>query len=534
MNRLLLCLLLLTPMIGVAAVGAYFLWDAPPETATAPPDGISTPCDPDPEIAPEPRAAGAVMHVAMQFAVKPKELSPAVKKGLEYLVKGQQEDGGWSQGGGWRTTGSGGGRVEGPKVEDPSDIGNTSLALLALVRAGNTPTEGAYKDAVKKGLAFVVARIEKADTDSLYVTDVRNTQLQSKIGPYVDTFLANLLLAELKGKSGEQNKALVAALDKTMKKIVKHQGADGNYAGNGGWAPVLSVGIANKSIARANLNGVSVDGVVLERAFAQSNASANGAVWMSSSRSGVPIETTIFGLDRAATFLESTPSDTSDKGFFASLAGKFAPARGGYGFGGGGLASYEFTGLGVPGTAASSSLGDAGVSLYRIGQGAGNSQDIVNSLRIDGKKAEEILKDSKATRDDKEKAEKRLGEINNAVAENSKVQGMLAANVRNEAFVAGFGSNGGEEFLSFLNISESLLLKGGKDWEEWDAKMVKGLEKAQDKDGSWAGQHCITGKTFCTAGALMVLMADRTPFPPEVLVKAEVKPEPSGPALGKK
>ena len=37
----------------------------------------------------------------------------------------------------------------------------------------------------------------RADADSLYVTDVRNTQLQSKIGPYVDTFLANLLLAEL-------------------------------------------------------------------------------------------------------------------------------------------------------------------------------------------------------------------------------------------------------------------------------------------------------------------------------------------------
>ena len=100
-----------------------------------------------------------------------------------------------------------------------------------------------------------------------------------------------------------------------------------------------------------------------------------------------------------------------------------------------------------------------------------------------------------------------------AEKENGDVQRELAANVRNDRFVAGFGSNGGEEFLSFLNISEALLVKGGKDWEEWDAKMTKGLEKAQNGDGSWSGQHCITGKTFCTATALLVLMADRAPVP---------------------
>ena len=44
----------------------------------------------------------------------------------------------------------------------------------------------------------------------------------------------------------------------------------------------------------------------------------------------------------------------------------------------------------------------------------------------------------------------------------------------------------------------------------WGAHM---LLKYQDKDGSWSGQHCITGKTFCTSGALLVLMADRAPLP---------------------
>jgi len=100
--------------------------------------------------------------------------------------------------------------------------------------------------------------------------------------------------------------------------------------------------------------------------------------------------------------------------------------------------------------------------------------------------------------------------------------------VRSQQFVAGFGSNGGEEFLSFLNISEALVVKGGKEWTDWDEKMQKGLDKAQDKDGSWNGHHCITGKTFCTAGALLVLMADRTQFPADVLDKQN-QPEPPKP-----
>ena len=144
-------------------------------------------------------------------------------------------------------------------------------------------------------------------------------------------------------------------------------------------------------------------------------------------------------------------------------------------------------------------------------------------MRYDARFAREVLKDGKAKKDDKAKAAKKLVELETAEKANDEVQAGLAKNVKSEAFVAGFGNNGGEEFLSFMNISETLVLIGGKDWTDWDAKMVKGLEKAQDKDGSWQGQHCITGKTFCTAGALLVLMADRTPFPLEVIKAAKEK-----------
>src|SRR5262249_32963267 len=136
--------------------------------------------------------------------VKPKPLSDSVKKGLSYLVNQQHGDGGWGQGGGWRPARQGGGRVEGAEVVDPSDPGNTCIARLALIRAGNTPKDGDYAKNVARGVDFILDRVEKADKESLYLTDIRNTQLQSKIGPYVDTFLAQLTMAELKGKMPEE------------------------------------------------------------------------------------------------------------------------------------------------------------------------------------------------------------------------------------------------------------------------------------------------------------------------------------------
>src|SRR5262249_14146459 len=279
------------------------------------------------------------------------------------------------------------------------------------------------------------------------------------------------------------------------------------FAGNAGWAPVLSVAIANKSVVRAKQNGVVVDDRVLERAFAQSQASAKGDLMaIGDPASGPPAMRVLGGAKGAA----------APPGGIGGIGGGI----GGGGFGGGGLGAAPGLGGGLGG----GGFGDAGVTLYRVGQGGSNSQDIVNALRIDGEKAKKVLEDSKATKADKEKAEAKLKELQQAEIANGKVQEEVAKSVRSEAFVAGFGSNGGEEFLSFLNISETLLVKGGKDWDDWDAKMVKGLEKAQDKDGAWQGQHCITGKTFCTSAALLVLMADRTPFPPEVLVKAEAKP----------
>ena len=200
-------------------------------------------------------------QVAMQAVVKPKPLSQNTQKGLEYLIEQQDASGGWGQGGGWRQGTQGNARVEGKDVKDPPDLGNTCISALALLRAGNTPQDGKYAKQLTRAVAFICERVEKSDTDSLYVTEVRDTQLQSKIGPFVDTFLAGLVLSELKSKmpADGTDKRLLTALDKTVKKIEKNQKSDGTFAGNNGWASVLSQGLCSKFINRAAQNSVAVE-----------------------------------------------------------------------------------------------------------------------------------------------------------------------------------------------------------------------------------------------------------------------------------
>jgi hypothetical protein len=49
----------------------------------------------------------------------------------------------------------------------------------------------------------------------------------------------------------------------------------------------------------------------------------------------------------------------------------------------------------------------------------------------------------------------------------------------------GFGSNGGEELISYLMTGESILLQGGEEWKKWYESMSKKIITIQKKDGSW-------------------------------------------------
>ena len=75
-------------------------------------------------------------------------------------------------------------------------------------------------------------------------------------------------------------------------------------------------------------------------------------------------------------------------------------------------------------------------------------------------------------------------------------------------FVEGYGSIGGEEFFSYLNIGDGLKRSGGKEWREWHAKITEKILKLQNNDGTWAGHHCITGRCAVTSAAILNLTND--------------------------
>jgi hypothetical protein len=129
------------------------------------------------------------------------------------------------------------------------------------------------------------------------------------------------------------------------------------------------------------------------------------------------------------------------------------------------------------------------------------------------KAAKETLASKTASAEAKAQAKAELDRIRGVEEASEVAVKAVAKQLGDKRFIEGFGSNGGEEFLSYLNISESLVVKGGDEWAKWDKQVMQNLNRVQNKDGSWSGHHCITGRTFCTATALLVLLADRTPVP---------------------
>ena len=159
--------------------------------------------------------------------------------------------------------------------------------------------------------------------------------------------------------------------------------------------------------------------------------------------------------------------------------------------------------------AAPSAPSNAGIDLYQFSvQSAQLNAKVATDVPVK-KQSEQTLSSPKATKAEKQEAMEKLQQFKaqeeTAFAASKAVSDKLA----DRRFVAGFGNNGGEEFLSYMNISLALHVKGGPEWLKWDQQATEQVNRVQNSDGSWSGNHCITGRTFCTAAALLTLMADR-------------------------
>ncbi len=367
--------------------------------------------------------------------VNAKPLGEHVRKGLGWIVEHQLPSGGWGQG-----EESAGMRGQ-ADLRDLANVGDTCAAVLALLRSGSTAAEGPYAEPIRRGLAFVCEEIERADRDSLYVTEIRGTRLQGKLGAYIDTFLASLVLAEVRGTlpTPAETARVEAAQAKVMRKIEKNQREDGSFGG-AGWANALSQGLAAKSVNRAAQAGYEGSEVVRER------------------------------IERRAL----SRIDASS------------------------------------GRAAADDA--AGVELYAVGASLGTMQDSDNTNK-ERLKAVREQADKGDSPEIREQAQKELERYEDTAKALAATRAAVVERLDDKAFVSGFGSNGGEEFLSYMNIGESLVVEGGEAWQKWDREISANLARIQNEDGSWTGHHCITGRSFCTAAALLVLMTDRAPVP---------------------
>jgi hypothetical protein len=262
-----------------------------------------------------------------------------------------------------------------------------------------------YRQNVDRALDFILKRVEMSPTQGLAITDASGTQIQRKLGPYIDTFLTSMLLAKLDGTLSEpaRNARVRRALEKCVAKIESNQKSDGSWNVAGGWAPVLGTSMASRGLFEAQQKGVKVEDRVM---VAAENYTVNAIQLQTSAATSVSADA-------------------------------------------------------------------AGVELYQSAQ---------------------ALEQLTRTEKDRKKNAKEI----------SKISGQLGS----AAFVNGFGSMGGEEFFSYLNISDSLKRTGGDGWRKWHSEITSKILKLQNSDGTWAGHHCITGRVAVTSAAILNLTTE--------------------------
>ncbi|MCH2126985.1 MAG: hypothetical protein MK165_19495 [Pirellulaceae bacterium] len=153
----------------------------------------------------------------------------------------------------------------------------------------------------------------------------------------------------------------------------------------------------------------------------------------------------------------------------------------------------------------------AGVELYAFSgaqrASAGQARAAEELVR-DAKRRGDLAEDAPVNKQNLQKIGVNSDLAKNLAAANTAAQAQ-ARRLNDETLLRGFGNNGGEEFLSYLMTSESLIITGGDAWEEWNSKMNSRLAKIQNPDGSWNGHHCISSPVFCTAAVLQCITTDR-------------------------
>lgn len=353
----------------------------------------------------------------------------AIQTGEDFLIHAQNKNGGWG-------AGSHAHQTEMNPLSVSTDPATTAMSAMALYRCGHTIYSGTYKSNLRNAVNYLLNEVN-ANKKSDYITSVRGTQIQTKLGQNIDAVLTlqffNQLLPTI--TENDLKEKVTAAIQVCVDKIEKSYDANGKVTG-AGWAGVLQSSFANASLEMAAKNSnIRVDQQKLEKARAYQKQNYD-----------------------------------ADKGTAKTEDG-------------------------------------AGIMLYAVSSSVRNSAaesneaaKIIEKAQAEGKldkKAAVNVENLQKAGLSKEEATKYA--VANNVYQSAKGKAMQ------EDVLNGFGNNGGEEFLSFLQTGESMIVHKDDDWKKWYDNIGGKLLKIQNQNGSWNGHHCITSPAFCTATCLMVL-----------------------------
>lgn len=417
---------------------------------------------------------GTLPVVPASFTVRtPPEF---VDRGVEWLIKAQHTDGGW-----------GAGSHAHQDVRDPHQVvvdpATTAFVASALLRYGHTPTSGTHQAALRKATEYLCKSIETYDKPGPKITDLEGTQIQSKLGPLVDTAMTAQYLARVLPelpKSDALRARVDRALTNCLAKLEQSQQENGSWNVGGGWAPVLQSSLGCAALEYAQSAGKEVSTIKLDRARKYQLGNYDAATGQTNAAEGAGVALYAFSGSLRGVASQSKAADALiDE---AKKDGK----------------------LGADAPVSEENLLKAGASENQVRQ--------LYAAKLNS--ASQVLTLNGA-------ATFSGGTVVAGVASSAPMSGVGGVAARtaapgvpptastDEALLAGFGNNGGEEFLSYMFNSESMVIVGQKDWDTWREKMLARLAKVQNPDGSWSGHHCITSPVFCTAAVVQTLTADR-------------------------
>ena len=360
----------------------------------------------------------------------PDKVMSSLEHGLGWIAAAQHKDGGWGAGSHYNQ------REMDPHAVAP-DPATTSMVGMALLRNGHTIEKGKYRAQLSKAVDYILTQVENSNPNSLNITELQNTQIQTKLGQNIDVVLASQFLTNLLEKL-PKNHQLRARINKALNvcvvKIQKGQMADGSTQG-AGWAGVLQSSLASNALEAAEFAGADVDVKKLEQArdYQKSN------------------------------FDTKTGNVNSDKGA--------------------GIVLYSVSG------SARAAAKEARQTRERLQEA--EEQGLIDDVKD---VSADVLRKIGFSEDEAIKAET-----------NYKVYESAKQTAQRQDVMSGFGNNGGEEFLSFLQTGEGLVIAKDNSWKNWYDDISGKMLRIQNQDGSWNGHHCITSPVFCTATCLLIL-----------------------------